>query len=230
LRPRIDLFEEKRGRPSGRSNEQYTYLKSIVSLAHYHDVDPTQLADAFYEALETSSSNCGRLEIACREENQESATFLILKEGRVVWQSTIKLDSLRNPDIRQNIETLSIPYNLKKKKHNISQKIGNLRLGMKGISVRGKIIEVTPPRTVKTRFGTYADVSNVMVADDTGSVRLSLWNGQIDQFKTGDYIECLACTVRSYGGALQLQLGRKGTLSILNATKNAEWTQAPQIS
>ena len=222
MRPRIDLFEEKRGRPRGQSNEHYTYLKSVVSLAHYHDVDPKQLADAFYEAWENSISNCGNLEISCREGTQDSSTFLIIKEGKVVWQSTIKLESLRNSEINNYIQNLPIPFNPKKKKHNIPQKIGNLRFGMKGISVRGKIIEVPPPRTVKTRFGTYADVSNVMVADETGSVRLSLWNGQIDQFQIGDYIECLACTVRRFGGALQLRLGRNGTISTITPLQQEE--------
>ncbi len=216
MRPRIGLFEEKRGRPRGQSKEYYDYLKSVVSLANYHDLDPKQLADAFSEALENTSAHCGSLEISCRDMNHDSPTFLIMKNEQVVWQSTIKMESIRHPDIRNYLKNLPIPFNSKKKKHNIPQKIGILRFGMKGISVRGKIIEVPPPKTVRTRFGTFADVSNVMVADETGSVRLSLWNGQIDQFHMGDYIECSTCTVHRFRGELQLRLGRKGTLSTIN--------------
>lgn len=216
MRPRIGLFEEKRGRPRGQSSEYYNYLKSIVSLANYHNLDPKQLADAFLEALEKSSAHCESLEISCRDNTHESPTFLIMKNEKVVWQSKIKRESIKNPDIGNYIENLPIPFNSKKKKHNMAQKIGNLKFGMKGISVKGKIIEVPPPRTVRTRFGTFADVSNVMVADETGSVRLSLWNGQIDKFHMGDYVECSTCTVRRFRGELQLRLGRKGTLSTIN--------------
>jgi replication factor A1 len=200
-----------------------------VSLAHYHDLDPKQLAEAFVEAWENMNARCESLEISCREGNSDSSTFLIMKNEQVVWQSTISLASIRNPDIREYLEHLPIPFNPKKKKHNIHQKIGNLRFGMKGISVRGKIIEVPPARTVNTRFGTLANVSNVKVADETGSVRLSLWNDQIDQFHIGDYVECSTCTVRKFGGELQLRLGRKGTLSTLNEPHQAEVLQSPQL-
>ena len=212
----MGLFEEKRGRPRGQSSEYYDYLKSIVSLANYHNLDPKQLANAFLEALEKTSSTCKSLEISCRDITQETPTFLIMKNEQIVWQSTIKRESIRNPDIGDYLENLPIPFNSKKKKHNITQKIGNLRFGMKGISVKGKIIEVPPPRTVRTRFGTFADVSNVTIADETGSVRLSLWNSQIDKFHIGDNVECLTCTVRRFKGELQLRLGRKGTLSTIN--------------
>jgi replication factor A1 len=192
-------------------------------------LDPKQLADAFFEAWENTGAHCGSLEISCREGNHDTPTFLIMKNEKVVWQSTINLESIRNPDIRDYIENLPIPFNPKKKKHNIRQKIGNLRFGMKGISVRGKIIEVPPARTVNTRFGTLANVSNVKVADETGSVRLSLWNDQIDQFHIGDYVECSTCTVRKFGGELQLRLGRKGTLSTLNEPQQSELMQSPQL-
>jgi replication factor A1 len=200
-----------------------------VSLAHYHDLDPKQLADAFVEAWEESTSHCGSLEISCREENADSSTFMIMKNDQVVWQSRISLVSIRNPDIREYLEHLPIPFNPKKKKHNIHQKIGNLRFGMKGISVRGKIIEVPPARTVNTRFGTLANVSNVKVADETGSVRLSLWNDQIEQFQMGDYVECSTCTVRKFAGELQLRLGRKGTLSTLNDPQQVDLIHASLI-
>ncbi len=216
MRPRLGLFEEKRGRPRGQSSEYFDYLKSIVSLANYHNLDPKQLANAFLEALEKTNSTCKSLEISCRDITQKSPVFLIIKNEQVVWQSTIKRESIKNPDIEVYIENLPIPFNSKKKKHNIDQKIGNLKFGMKGISVKGKIIEVLPPKTVRTRFGTFADVANVLVADETGSVRLSLWNGQIDKFHMGDYVECSTCTVRRFRGELQLRLGRKGTVSTIN--------------
>jgi replication factor A1 len=93
---------------------------------------------------------------------------------------------------------------------------------MKGINVTAKIIEIPPTRTVNTRFGTLANVSNMMIADDTGSVRLSLWNNQIDKVHKGDEVEVSTCKVGRFRGELQLRLGRKGTISTINPPQQEE--------
>lgn len=71
LTPRIGLREEYRGRPSGRSNIDYTNLSSMVLIACKHDLDPKRLVDAFFEASENEHSHCGSLYISCRKVNQD---------------------------------------------------------------------------------------------------------------------------------------------------------------
>ena len=34
----------------------------------------------------------------------------------------------------------------------------------------------------------YANVSNVLLAEETGNIRLSLWNGRIDEVSVGDIV------------------------------------------
>jgi len=60
--------------------------------------------------------------------------------------------------------------------------IKDLQNGMKRVSVEAKVVEKGDPREVKSRFKdeTYRIVDAV-VADETGSVKLTLWNEQIDQ-------------------------------------------------
>jgi replication factor A1 len=222
LTPRIGLFEEKRGRPRGRFPVHYDYVKSIVLLARKHDVNSKLLADAFFEAWENEVSHCGSLEISCRAVNHDSATFLIMKEARVVWQSSIRLETINSPDIKGYLEHIPVPANAQKKKYHKNQKISELRNGMKGINVIAKIIEISPTRTVNTRFGTLADLSNVIIADETGSVRLSLWNDQIESFHKGDEVELSTCKVSRFRGELQLRLGRKGTISTITPLQQEE--------
>jgi replication factor A1 len=57
-------------------------------------------------------------------------------------------------------------------------------------------------------------VSNVKITDDTGSIRLSLWNKQIDTVNVGDEIDIRGGHVAKYRGNLQLRLGKKGSVSI----------------
>ena len=59
--------------------------------------------------------------------------------------------------------------------------IKDLQDGMKRVSVEAKVVEKGDPREVKSRFKdeTYRIVDAV-VADETGSIKLTLWNEQID--------------------------------------------------
>jgi ssDNA-binding replication factor A large subunit len=50
--------------------------------------------------------------------------------------------------------------------------------------------------------------------DETGSMRLSLWNHQIDTVHVGDEIDIRGGHVAQYFGNPQLRFGKKGTSSL----------------
>jgi replication factor A1 len=56
----------------------------------------------------------------------------------------------------------------------------------------------------------------VRIKDDTGSIRLSLWNQQIDKVNVGDEVEIQGGHVAQYAGIPQLRLGKNGTISIVS--------------
>ncbi len=68
---------------------------------------------------------------------------------------------------------------------------------------------------VYTRFGTEAHISNALIADETGTIRMSLWNQQINMVSRGDSIEIENSKVVSFRGERQLRIGRNGTLSVI---------------
>ena len=111
------------------SVRDYAKLNSMVLIASKHDLDPKQLIDAFFEAWKNEISHCGSLEISCREVNQGSATFLITKEEKVVWQFPVKLEIITNTSIRDSIKKIPIP---KKKIEESSRNlnIDQLKFGM----------------------------------------------------------------------------------------------------
>jgi replication factor A1 len=84
---------------------------------------------------------------------------------------------------------------------------------MKRVNLKAKIIEIPPMRRVLTKFGNVASVTNIKIADDTGSIRLNLWNNQMDDLYVGDNIEIENSYVARYRGELQLRLGRKGIIN-----------------
>jgi replication factor A1 len=93
--------------------------------------------------------------------------------------------------------------------------IKDLNDGMKRVSVEAKVVEKGDPREVKSRYKdeTYKIVDAV-VADETGSVKLTLWNEQIDQVAIGDNIKIENGYVTSFKSEIQLNVGKFGKLTV----------------
>ncbi|MDQ1280363.1 MAG: hypothetical protein QG670_1626 [Thermoproteota archaeon] len=217
------MYDKQKGRCNGISRSYYPSLNSMVLLACEHDIDPKLLADAFFEALENEIAYCGSLKIACRNVNCDSAIFLITKEEKVVGQFPINLEIIENENIRNLIKGIPLPERPKKTDElGRYLKINELRYGMKGINATAEIIEIPPSRIVTTWWGTEATVSNIRIADETGSIRLSLWNQQIKTVNIGDEIDIKNCSVSSFAGEPQLRLRRKSTMLITNQFQQSE--------
>lgn len=216
MTPRRGRHTEYRGRPKGKSKSFFTDLESIALIAWKHDLDPERLANAFFNALQHKTAHCGGLTICCRETHNDTGTFLVEKDEKTIWQAPIHLECIRNPGVREYLKNIPIPDYVAKKKDPVTQKIGDLRFGMKRINVIANISDIPPAIVVNTRWGTTASVSNVTIVDETGSIQLSLWNDQISKVHVGDMVELKNCYVARYAGAPQVRLGRKGTISIIN--------------
>lgn len=99
-------------------------------------------------------------------------------------------------------------------------KIGELKIGMKDIDVKGKIIEKSETREVYSRYGYNVHrVSYAKLSDDSGSINLILWNEQIDLISVGNEVHVENGYVSRFRGIDQLNVNkRSGKLSILNNT------------
>jgi replication factor A1 len=97
----------------------------------------------------------------------------------------------------------------------MSTKIKELRDGMKRVNVRGTVSEKSDPREVTSRFKdqTYR-VATVLLTDETGTVKLTLWNDQIEMVSVNDMIRIENGYVTSFRGEIQLNVGRFGTLTV----------------
>jgi replication factor A1 len=93
--------------------------------------------------------------------------------------------------------------------------IKDLKDGMKRVSVEAKVVEKGSPREVRSKYKdeTYKIVDAV-VADETGSIKLTLWNEQIDQVNVNDNIKIDNGYVTSFKGEIQLNVGKFGKLTV----------------
>ena len=95
--------------------------------------------------------------------------------------------------------------------------VHNLRHGMKKVSLEAEVLETAAPSRVYTHYGNSATVTNALIGDETGKVKLCLWNEQATSIAKGDTIQVRNASVSTYKGERQLRLGKNGTLSVLQS-------------
>jgi replication factor A1 len=95
-------------------------------------------------------------------------------------------------------------------------KIAELRDGLRRIDVEAQIIEVSEPREVSSKFtGETYKVAEATIKDDSGTIKLVLWNEQIGQVKVNDTVKIENGYIKSFRGEIQLNVGRYGKLTIV---------------
>jgi replication factor A1 len=181
-----------------------------------HEVDPEDLFFALVSAGEKRRSKCGSLSIECRGSTREESMFLIMKDSKVVGQFPVSKEFLleRDNPIKGFMRNDMIRRHLtKKNKVSRSLPIKDLRNGMSHLSLKAKVLEIPTAKLVFTRFGNYASISNALIADETGRIKLCLWNDQIASISIGDTIQIENARTTMFRGEKQLSIGRKGSLS-----------------
>ncbi len=80
------------------------------------------------------------------------------------------------------------------------------------------IVEIVDIGEVRefTKFGRPGRVATATAKDESGEIKFSLWNEQIDQVKQGDRVKITNGYVSEWQGEKQLTTGRMGTLEIVN--------------
>jgi len=91
-------------------------------------------------------------------------------------------------------------------------KIVELKPGMRRVDVGGTIKNMENPRDVQTKFGP-GQVATATLADESGEVKVTLWNEAIAKVKVNDKIQIENGYVDSFRGELQLNVGRYGKLT-----------------
>lgn len=90
--------------------------------------------------------------------------------------------------------------------------IGELQAGMRNVNVTGRVESISEPRTVNLRTGGTAQVADAFLSDDSGRIKLSLWDDQIEMVVEGDEISIENGYTQAFRGENNLNIGRYGKL------------------
>ncbi len=94
--------------------------------------------------------------------------------------------------------------------------IKDLQNGMKRVEVEAQVVDKSNTRQVQSKFKDEVyNIADAVVQDDSGTIKLTLWNEQIDQINIGDKIKIENGYITSFKGEIQLNIGKYGKLTIL---------------
>jgi replication factor A1 len=210
-RKRLDGEGKKRVRSKLYPSE-YLALLTIK-----YEVDADKFFNALNSAVKNRRAECGSLSIECRSKQNKKIILLITQGSKVVAQFQIPeefLSKQHNPIKEVKNAYLSDRHSVRKCRAPQSFQIKDLQVGMKKVTLKAKVLEVSKPTFVVTRFGNYASVANAMVSDDTGKIKLCLWNDQINSVAVGDTVQIENARISAFRNERQLRVGKKGTLRI----------------
>jgi|SRR3989344_1547234 len=94
-------------------------------------------------------------------------------------------------------------------------KISEIKPRQGKIEVEGKIISKEEPRAFQ-RFGQAGRVCNAELEDDSGKIKLTLWNDEVDTVNVDDKVKITNGYCNEFQGEKQLTAGRFGKLEVLN--------------
>jgi replication factor A1 len=193
-------------------------LENLAGIAVLHKVDSNEFFNGIVEAWNNDWSECKQLTIRCRVRTRNSAIFLFTTDREVVAQFPIPITILQGKNqLESYTKTILARISSVENFEVVNSKIGNLKVGMKKVSLKAEVLEVPESKVIYTRYGTTACISNALIRDETGSMKMSLWNQQISMVHKGDVVDIKNGKVTWFSGERQLRLGRSGSLSVIEA-------------
>jgi replication factor A1 len=193
----------------------------LAFLSAKYDVGPSKFFEALTSAAESGESTCGTLSIESRGTHRNKVVLLITNGAKVVAQFPVSKEFLfeQNKSIKDLSDTSMFRRRLINKNNGSHAfQIRDLKAGMKKVNLKAKVLEIAKPNLVFTRFGNYASVANALISDETGQIKLCLWNEQISSLSTGDTVQIENGSISTFRGEKQLRVGRKGAFHVVEGT------------
>jgi replication factor A1 len=194
-------------------------VEHLAFLSVKHNIQLSELFQSLVSARANGRVLCKPLEIEYRGNVKKEAIFLITNESKVIGQFRVSEEFLQRKNIHfenwMNTDRVRRQIDKQNRGTPLFTQIHKLRHGMKKINLKAEVLETPPPLKVTTQYGSSATIANVYIGDETGKVRLCLWNEQVSFVSTGDLIQINNASVSTYKGERQLALGKSGTVSVL---------------
>ncbi|TRN02065.1 single-stranded DNA-binding protein [Sulfolobus sp. E1] len=109
----------------------------------------------------------------------------------------------------------------------MEEKVGNLKPNMESVDLTVRVLEATDARQIQTKNGTRT-ISEAIVGDDTGRVKLTLWGKHAGSIKEGQVVKIENAWTTAFKGKVQLNAGSKTKISEVSEDGFPESSQIPE--
>jgi len=100
------------------------------------------------------------------------------------------------------------------KREPIEATIAELEPGMKSVNITFKVVKTRDERSVKSpKDGEMHRITDSIVGDSTGIIRMPIWNDNIDQISKGGTYTLTNGYAVLFNGSLRLHIGKSGSIA-----------------
>lgn len=101
--------------------------------------------------------------------------------------------------------------------HIDSKKIKDIKSGMGDLNIRGRILDISDIKTFNKKDGGAGKVANVLIGDETGKIRVTLWDETADltkEFQIDNTVEIINGYARenNFNQQVEMQVGNRSTI------------------
>ncbi len=159
--------------------------------------------------------------IRCSIWNEKADDILNYKVGDSIKLTDVNVtqSDLGNLEVRAHINTVisRIPnfMDLNRAK-GIDFKINELNVSSRNVNVKFKVIEKVDEREIISKSGDKYKVADFLVADETGCIKLTAWNEDIEKIKEGKTYQVINGYINEFRGTISLSTGKFGEIKELD--------------
>ncbi len=106
-------------------------------------------------------------------------------------------------------------------------KASEVKAGMRNIDLDLKLVELEEPRTFVSRQGREGVVATGIAEDDSGKIKVSFWNEDVNKVKVGDRIRIKNGYSRLFRDEVHVSSGMYGSLEVGDEIGASDAEEAP---
>lgn len=216
---KLDVLRGRRGRPGApwHSFSNMTSFDYLVRISRKYELDASRLLDCIQCAWTRGESSFDDISVKRRQTAGDDGVFLITQNDQIMTQ--LKLTPARLEQLRRSgfHNLLSEEYATAKRARPEAENsmIKDLTSRTKRFNLQVKVTEKSTPRTILSKWGRELVLSTAIVKDQSGTIKLPLWNDQIGMVSVGDTLRIENAQLKEFQGELHLAVGKSTTLRIV---------------
>lgn len=219
-----DLLRGSRGRPSApwHSISDLVTFTYLVRISRKYELDAPRLLRSIHSAWLQGESSFDDVSIRRRQMIGDDGVFLITQNGQVMTQLKLTsklLEYLGKTDLRSlQLEGRSLGERVRPEPEDLM--IKDLNSETRRFNLQVKVAEKSTPRIILSRQGRELLLSTATISDGSGTIKLPLWNAQVDVVSVGDTLHIENAQLKRFRGELQVSVGKSTTLKVVGKGKD----------